>query len=205
MSGFSKQKFFCNIRTQYMQHHLSSAVDSVSELARTMSSVNAVSSSPVASAKVMHHSASLHVCDFMHDTHFPTTFIQHWLSLSQTDFHSCRTALIPFTCPWSFGLGWSLGKVIHWAFPHVSSSLGAGTGLLWGMTVLRSFLCLPSRFTFILLTLSAFSEKPSCAEDWSNVETATQFRWVYLNTLIMFLTCMISWGRFHHGSEPFPR
>jgi hypothetical protein len=126
MSGFSEWKSSCNVRTQYMQHHSLSAVDGISELARTMSSADAVSSFPVASAKATCRSASLHVCDFMHNTHFPTTFVQHWLSLSQTDFRSCRTALIPFACPQSCGSGWSSGKVIYWAF---LSPLGLSTKL----------------------------------------------------------------------------
>src|SRR6266849_2154985 len=146
---------------------------------------------PVASASATHCSASFRECDFAHDAHFPTTFMprsQHSaVYLSQTDFLSCRTALTPFGCLLNFESGWSSGKIICWIWPHVSSSPGAGSGLLSGITVLCSFLCFPPGLTFILLMLSAFSAKPSCAEDRSNVKIAVQLGCVCSKTLIAIL------------------
>src|SRR6266851_1565522 len=103
MRGFSNWKSSCNARTWYMQHHSSetSRMDGVSEFARSMSFVDAEPSSPVASTNATCHSASLQACDLVHEVHFPITFVlpchvQFAASLSQTDFLSCRTVLIPF-------------------------------------------------------------------------------------------------------------
>ncbi len=82
-----------------MQHHLYelSGVDGVS--ATAISSADAAPS-PVASTNMTCHSASLHICDSVHEAHFPTSFIPQFnMSLSKMDFLSCRTALIPFACP----------------------------------------------------------------------------------------------------------
>jgi len=141
-----------------------------------MSSAVAIPSCPVASASATRRSASFCICDFMHEEHFPTTFVPRArhaaVYLSQADFRSYRTALIPFGCPLSFGSGWSSGKIMLWIWPHVSSSPGAGSGLLSGITVSHSFLCFFPGLMFILLTLRAFSENPSCAEDRSNAKMA---------------------------------
>src|SRR6266851_1801694 len=105
MRGFSDRKSSCDARMRCMQHHLYelSGVDGVS--ATAISSADAAPS-PVASTNAMCRSASLCVCDLVHEAHFPTGFVPQFnTSLSQMDFLSCRTALIPFACPWSFGSG----------------------------------------------------------------------------------------------------
>ena len=87
----------------YMQHHLSETfgMDGGSESARSMSFMDAEPSSLIASTNAMHHSASLQTCDLVHEVHFLITFVllrcvQFAVSLSQMDFLSYRTILIPF-------------------------------------------------------------------------------------------------------------
>ena len=197
--GLSVWKSSCKERTHCIQHHMLSEVGGVTESAMAISSAEAVSFCPTASTSMMWHSTSLQVCKFEYNAYFPTSFTPHSLQvcayLSQTDLCSWRMTLIPFGFPLSSGSGWSSGKHIFCTQLCVSSLpcvACAGGGLLSGITVSHSFLCLPLWCIFILLTLRASSAKPLYAEDWSKTKIATQSRWVCLKILSVSLTCSIN-------------
>jgi len=131
--------------------------------------------------------------------------LQFETNSSQMDFHSIKTALIPFVSPCNSGSSWLSGKHICYTCLCVSSLLGAGSGLFSGMTVSHSFLCFPPGWIFMELTLRVSSAKPPCAEDQSNTKTPMQLGWVYPKIDIVSLTCSISCSRSHHELNPFPR
>ena len=140
-------KSSCSERTCCMQHHISSGVGGITKCAIAISFSEAASACPAVSAKMTWCSASFFICNFEYDEHFPTGFALHsmhiFIYLSQTDLRSSKMTLIPFTFPLSARLGWSSEKHIFCTWPRMSSSLGASSGLLSGITVLHSFLCIP--------------------------------------------------------------
>ena len=161
MSGCSFRKSSCRERTLDMQHHSSIVMDGTSPSVSAMSSAEITSSWPIASANATRRSASFCTCDFVHEAHLPMILtlraLQINVYLPYMDLRSCKMTFTPFGCPQSFGSLWSSGKYIFCCCLRVSSSPGAGPGLLRGIVVSCSFFCFPPGLMFMLFTLSESS------------------------------------------------